>query len=346
MPYATRSKSENKMDQATMEEILARMSRDIVAEVQKKIERVEVAHQARLEAIEGVIQRDENGRWEETIVQPNVGPIVQMESFKASFFFDGSDDVNPIEFLNNFERKFAGYRDEHRKLELLEQHLKGRALTWYKFILEDTQGYANIKNRFKKYFWGEKEQEQVINRLKTGKYTFEGKEGPDEYCIRLYQTCKEVDAFPLSEGSKIRQISRHFGESFATAVVIQGVETFSKLLDCLNRFPVETLRRECRATEFRRGGHNNRVAGMGDRGEIGDQKSYPQGYHNPRGAGPTRRWDNQYYQGTPRREVERARPQEWKRPGPDQKGGSPSANWSGNQQGFRGSPSKGNNSKN
>lgn len=200
------------------------------------------------------------------------------KNVRVLFNFEDTIKQNPCRFIAYFKRKYQHIRGDRLKLDLFEQHLSGRAKIWLEYTLTQNFTFEGISRAFLDYFWGEKEQENAVEKLSRGRFEYNKGEKPDEYAIKLYYMAENVDRFHLSREATVNQIAKHFGESVTHAVTIQGVRTFPDLLKLLNKFPEEILRKECRGREFR---EDKRRDYRQDQGNLGYRQDRNEGRNQP-----------------------------------------------------------------
>ncbi|XP_073974649.1 uncharacterized protein [Rhodnius prolixus] len=178
------------------------------------------------------------------------GGAMDLCNIKCRVRFVDTQKQNPIEFLKEFERKYKSLSDKI-KIEIFEQHLDGRGMAWFQLVVDKIKTFDELKQKFINYFWDDVEQGKAVEVLQTGRFDVSDARKADEYAMIVYQMCKNVDKFPISETKMLQLIAKHFGNTFAQAVVVQGIQDFEIFLKVLNGFPLETIHRECRRSEFK-----------------------------------------------------------------------------------------------
>lgn len=148
--------------------------------------------------------------------------------------FNGSNSVNPINFLRNLKSCVEYMPTESRKLQIVRASLRESALIWWDMVSDDVQTFAEFEQRFRNQYWGQTQQMRVRQDLLFGQYRVGGYESREMYIIKKYAVIKHLTP-PIAEIDVVMQLTRHFDYDVVHAVALRGVETIEQLIDLVKK---------------------------------------------------------------------------------------------------------------
>lgn len=165
---------------------------------------------------------------------------------KAAPKFNGRE-LNPkydllkiIKFINENGPDFHLKGEWKIVANILSSCLTDAAAIWFETIQDQLTCWNDFEEQFLTVYYNQDVQFRLRHSLETGKYYSGGRQNIVEYFQERYNTARIV-LVNTSEYERIRILGNHFSDEIQTAMIIQNVDTYTKMLSLLQKMNNKTF---------------------------------------------------------------------------------------------------------